>query len=182
MSIALRCPLCLSYMLIQAALQTCSCQCRSRDSSARNSYEVLSPASNHNREAALLVAQYLSQSPRNAEDLATGYGALRRGQRADEEASAFSVGSHLPFMTAARQQSASEREPLARAASTPVRPPSKWTVCACIEPQSYKPTACLRVKQDCFCGRLYLQQTCDRQRPGLMQLLLQQQQHAHSDA
>ena len=135
-----------------------SCGCRSRDNSARSSLEVFSPLSNHNREAALLVAQYLSQSPRNAEDLATGYGALRRGQRADEEISALSVGSHFPPMTAARQQSASQHEPLARAASTPVHPPSKWRVCASVKPHQLGSIARVGLKFDCFCGRLSLQQ------------------------
>lgn len=71
------------------------------------------------------MAQYLSQSPRNESDLATGYGALRRGQKTQEKADMQSIFSRFASVAAPVQQpllDADEFVPLTRAASTPVHP------------------------------------------------------------
>ncbi len=78
--------------------------------------------SNHNEQAASLVAQYLGQSPRSASDIATGYGALKRGKKQGEDESQ-GLELRSASTTAVEQQPASEVEdfaPLVRSASTPV--------------------------------------------------------------
>ena len=81
--------------------------------------------SDHTSEAASLVAQYLSKSPRNASDMATGFGALRRGQKPEDEMEG------QPLYTRFASTSAACRKPdegiapdLVRSSSTPVRAPS----------------------------------------------------------
>ena len=63
--------------------------------------------SNHNEQAASLVAQYLGQSPRSASDIATGYGALKRGKKQGEDESQ-GLELRSASTTAVEQQPASD--------------------------------------------------------------------------
>ena len=68
------------------------------------------------------MAQYLGQSPRSASDIATGYGALKRGKKQGEDDSQ-GLEVRSASTTAVVQQPAPELEdfaPLVRSASTPV--------------------------------------------------------------
>ena len=78
--------------------------------------------SNHNEQAASLVAQYLGQSPRSASDIATGYGALKRGKKQEDDDNQ-GLQHRSVSTTAVVQQHASDLQdfaPLVRSASTPV--------------------------------------------------------------
>lgn len=75
--------------------------------------------SNHNEQAASLVAQYLGQSPRSASDLATGYGALKRGKKQGDDESQ-GLKSQSASTTADVQQPASDLKGFMRSASTPL--------------------------------------------------------------
>jgi hypothetical protein len=86
--------------------------------------ELTRTPSNHNSEAASLVAQYLSKSPRNASDMATGFGALRRGQKPEDEMEGQPLYTRFASSSAACQKPDEGITPdLVRSSSTPVRAP-----------------------------------------------------------